>query len=213
MAAVVGLVTGTVPDLAAARGPSAQVPASTTSSEFCAESDLPPHTGFQVGPACVSTPGGELGAAVDNPTLLIVDAPERVRAGQPIVIRVSTRNLVRDQFAPAATGGYYRDPSVLNEDGLVRGHFHTGCRMLGDADEAPEPVRSEVFVATEDGRGGADPDTVTVRLPGLKAAGEAQCSSWAGDASHRVPMMVFANQIPAVDSVRVQVIGGRSHRR
>jgi hypothetical protein len=62
-------------------------------------------------------------------------------------------------------------------------------------------------VATVDGAGGATPDTVTVRIPGLPAAGEAQCATWAGDGSHRMPMMAFANQVPAFDAVRITVRG------
>jgi hypothetical protein len=34
-----------------------------------------------------------------------------------------------------------------------------------------------------------------------------QCASWAGDGSHRTPMMSFANQIPAFDSVRINIGG------
>ncbi|MGY1641001.1 hypothetical protein ACI782_07660 [Geodermatophilus sp. SYSU D00703] len=171
----------------------------------CDDSDLPAHDGNQAGPACVSTLFGEVGAAEDNPQLLITDAPDEVTVGQPFTLQVSTRNLVRDRFLPAAQGGYYLESSTLDENGIVRGHFHTACRVLGDADVAPEPVRQDVFVATEDGGGGATPDTVTVEIPGLAAAGQAQCTAWAGDGSHRIPMMVFANQMPAVDSVRIQV--------
>jgi hypothetical protein len=171
----------------------------------CEDSDLQPHDGNQIGPACVSTPFGEVGAPEDNPQLLITDAPEEVTVDQPFTIQVSTRNLVRDRFLPAAQGGYYLESSTLDGNGIVRGHFHTACRVLGDADVAPEPVRQDVFVATEDGDGGATPDTVTVQIPGLPAAGQAQCTAWAGDGSHRIPMMVFANQMPAVDSVRIQV--------
>ncbi|MGY1634366.1 hypothetical protein ACI784_21925 [Geodermatophilus sp. SYSU D01186] len=174
-------------------------------AQGCEDSDLPPHDGNQVGPACVPTPFGEVGAAEDNPQLLITDAPGEVAVGQPFAIEVSTRNLVRDRFLPAAEGGYYLESSTLDANGLVRGHFHTACRVLGDTGEAPQPERQAVFVATEDGGGGATPDTVTVQIPGLLTAGEAQCSAWAGDGSHRIPMMVFANQMPAVDSVRIRV--------
>jgi hypothetical protein len=173
----------------------------------CEDSKLPPHTGFEIGPACVATPFGEVGAAEDNPQLLITEAPDEVTVGRPFTIKVSTRNLVRDRFLPAAQGGYYVEPSTLNEDGLVRGHFHTACRVLGNIDQAPEPERQAVFVATEDGGGGTAPDTVTVKIPGLPAAGEIQCAAWAGDGSHRMPMMQFANQIPAFDAVRITVKG------
>jgi hypothetical protein len=176
-------------------------------SRTCEDSDLPPHDGNQIGPACVSTEFGEVPAAEDVPQLLITDAPDEVAVGQAFTIEVSTRNLVRDRFLAAAQGGYYLERSILDENGLVRGHFHTACRVLDNTDQAPQPDRQDVFVATEDGAGGATPDTVTVQIPGLSAAGEAQCTTWAGDGSHRIPMQVFANQIPAVDSVRIQVSG------
>ena len=197
--------TGTGAATAGQAGQAGQ--AGEATADVCAQSDLPAHTGFQVGPACVSTPFGELGAPEDNPQLLITEAPEEVAVGQAFTLEVSTRNLVRDRFLPAAEGGYYVEPSTLTEDGLVRGHVHTACRVLGDTDTAPRPERQAVFVATEDGGGGARPDTVTVRIPGLPAAGEAQCATWAGDGSHRMPMMVFANQVPAFDAVRITVRG------
>jgi hypothetical protein len=49
---------------------------------------------------------------------------------------------------------------------------------------------------------------VKVNVTGLKSAGTAQCASWAGDGSHRIPMMERANQTPAFDSVRINVVGG-----
>ncbi len=192
---------GTAASAAEAGAPAAVEPL----TEGCQDSDLPAHTGFQIGPACVDTAFGEVAAAEDNPQLLIVEAPDEVTVGQAFTIKVSTRNLVRDRFLPAAEGGYYLEPSTLNGDGLVRGHFHTACRVLGNSGQAPEPARQAVFVATEDGGGGTAPDTVTVTIPGLTAAGQAQCATWAGDASHRMPMMQFANQIPAFDAVRITV--------
>lgn len=172
----------------------------------CSASDFPPHTGFQEGRRCVSTAFGEVGAAAKNPTLLIVDAPERVSPNQPFTITVSTRNLVRDRFLPAAQGGYYLESSFLNEQGIQRGHFHTACRMLESTrvapNAAPEPA---FFLATEDGGGGAAPDRVEVEVTGLPERGIAQCAVWAGDGSHRTPMMERANQIPAFDSVRIEV--------
>jgi hypothetical protein len=140
--------------------------------------------------------------------LLIVEAPSQVLAGQPFTIQVSTRNLVRDRFLAAAQGGYFKETSLLNDDGLVRGHFHTACRMLESFDEAPvpEPVPA-FFVATEDRKGGAEPDVVDVNVSGLPDVGIAQCSVWAGDGSHRIPMMQRANQTPAIDTVRIAVQG------
>ena len=126
---------------------------------------------------------------------------------------MSTRNLVRDRFLGAAAGGYYLEASFLNDDGLQRGHFHTACRMLSNSDapptEAPAAERSPFFLATQDGGGSAAPDSVTIEVPGDKTqqTGIMQCASWAGDGSHRTPMMSFANQIPAFDSVRINIGG------
>lgn len=174
-------------------------------------SDLDIHSGFQSEEAvCVATEFGEQSAFEDNPTLLIVEAPARVRVGQDIVLKVSTRNLVRDRFLAAGEGGYYFESAFLSEDGLTRGHFHTGCRMLEDGDEAPEPARLDAdgtnrFIATEDGKGSDDPDIVTITIEAFVETGVVQCASWAGDSSHRMPMTSFANMVPAFDVVRIEV--------
>jgi hypothetical protein len=171
----------------------------------CGESQLAAHDGFQLGDRCVSTEFGEVGVAENNPSLLIVSAPRSVEAGQPFTLRVSTRNLIRDRFLAAGQGGYYVESSVL-QDGITRGHFHTACRLLGSTRQAPEPAPVPAFfVATEDRQGGRAPDTVAIQVPGLPEAGTAQCASWAGDGSHRIPMMQRANQTPAFDAVRIQV--------
>ncbi|GLY04523.1 hypothetical protein [Actinoplanes sp. NBRC 101535] len=171
----------------------------------CDTSQLPPHDGFQNGNRCVSTEFGEVGAAANNPTLLITKAPTQVRRNQAFTIQVSTRNLIRDRFLAAGQGGYYVESSVL-QGGLVRGHFHTACRILDSTRQAPAPDPVPAFfVATEDSKGGAQADTVNIQVPGLAQAGTFQCSSWAGDGSHRIPMMERANQTPALDSVRVRV--------
>ncbi|WP_234359504.1 Pecanex-like protein 1 [Plantactinospora sp. BC1] len=172
----------------------------------CSDSDLQTHDGFQNGPRCVGTAFGEVGAPEQNPSLLITQAPNSVRVNQQFTLQVSTRNLVRDRFLPAGQGGYYKESSFLTEEGLVRGHFHSACRMLGSSRSAPDPAPVPAFfVATEDGRGGARPDTVTVTVPGLTQRGTAQCAVWAGDGSHRIPMMTRANQVPAFDVVRITV--------
>ncbi|WSG35290.1 hypothetical protein OHB55_15315 [Micromonospora ureilytica] len=172
----------------------------------CDESRLQPHDGFQRGDRCVSTEFGEVGAAANNPSLLITQFPDQVGQNQPFTLRVSTRNLVRDRFLAAGQGGYYVESSLLNDQGLVRGHFHTACRMLDSLTAPPEPQEVPAFfVATEDGRGGAQADEVTIQIPGLAESGTAQCSVWAGDGSHRLPMMERANQTPAFDSVRIDV--------
>ena len=171
----------------------------------CSKSTLPPHTGFQIAPACVSTAFGEVAAQDKDPSLLITDAPTTVAASTPFTIKVSTRNLVRDRFLGAAAGGYYLESSVLTSGGIQRGHFHTACRILSSTSEAPDPAPVPAFfVATQDNGGGTTPDTVSVQVSGLPA-GNAQCTVWAGDGSHRVPMMQRANQTPAIDSVRITV--------
>ena len=172
----------------------------------CSRSDLAPHDGFQESPACVSTQMGEVAAEDELPSLLITAAPETVEVDESFRLEVSTRNLVRDRFLGAADGGYYLESSSLDDDGLQRGHFHTACRILSSTNEAPDSGRDpEFFLATQDNEGGAEPDTVTIEVPGIDTAGELQCTSWAGDGSHRTPMMTKANQTPAIDSVRITV--------
>jgi hypothetical protein len=172
----------------------------------CTNSQLDPHTGFEVAPACVDTSFGEVAAEENSPSLLITESPETVAVGEDFTISVSTRNLVRDRFLGAAAGGYYLESSFLNADGLQRGHFHTACRVLESAAEAPDAEPApEFFVATQDNGGGAAPDTVQIDVPGIDTAGTVQCASWAGDGSHRTPMMQRANQTPAFDAVRITV--------
>jgi hypothetical protein len=180
----------------------------------CSQSALPPHDGFQDAPACSSAVFGEISDLDKNPQLLIVDSPKKIYEGEDFTLKVSTRNLVRDRFLGAAAGGYYLETSLLNEDGLQRGHFHTACRVLASDDEAPAPSnKPEFFQATEDGGGGAEPDTVEIKVPGKNDDGSArftdgqlvQCTAWAGDGSHRIPMMEFAAETPAIDSVRLKV--------
>jgi hypothetical protein len=171
----------------------------------CSTSTLAPHTGFQDGDRCVSTEFGEVGVAANNPSLLITDSPKSVQVNTPFTLKVSTRNLIRDRFLAAGAGGYYVESSVL-ANGIERGHFHTACRMLSNTSEAPDPSPVPAFfVATEDKKGGATPDVVTIQVPGLPTTGTAQCASWAGDGSHRIPMMQRANQLPAFDSTRITV--------
>lgn len=172
----------------------------------CANSKLQPHDGFQAGNRCVSTAFGEVGTAENNPSLLITRFPNQVARNQPFTLRVTTRNLVRDRFLAAGQGGYYLESSLLNDQGLVRGHFHTACRMLNSTRQPPNPQDVPAFfVATEDGRGSAQPDDVLIQIPGLPQSGLAQCAVWAGDGSHRIPMMERANQTPAFDVVRIRV--------
>ena len=175
---------------------------------------LPAHTGFQDKKSqCVSTQMGAVAANDRLPSLLITAAPTAVDVGKSFELQVSTRNLIRDRFLGAAAGGYYLEASFLDpRSGLQRGHFHTACRMLGSTSEAPDSSPAPAFfLATQDKGGSAKPDTVTITVPGTATAkqGTMQCSSWAGDGSHRTPMMSFANQTPAFDSVRIN-IGGKA---
>src|SRR3954464_4040447 len=107
----------------------------TILANTCEDSTLEPHDGFQIGDRCVSTEFGEVGSAANNPSLLITRAPRQVNVNTPFTLQVSTRNLIRDRFLAAGKGGYYVESSVL-QGGLVRGHFHTACRMLPNTNEA-----------------------------------------------------------------------------
>ncbi|MDQ7903096.1 hypothetical protein RB614_01000 [Phytohabitans sp. ZYX-F-186] len=195
------------PNQPATGAPTTAPPPLDFGPDECSEGNgLDIHDGFQNGNRCVDTEMGEVANADQNPTLLIVSAPQSVRVNQPFTIRVSTRNLIRDRFLPAGQGGYYVDMSILNDQNLVRGHFHSACRQLDSTRVAPDPAPVPAFfVATEDNGGGAAPDVIEIRVPGLANRGIFQCASWAGDASHRIPMMQRANQIPAFDAVRVIV--------
>ncbi|MPZ25285.1 MAG: Pecanex-like protein 1 [Micromonosporaceae bacterium] len=177
----------------------------------CTASDLPLHTGFQSEQAqCVNTQAGDVTAPDNNPSLLITDFPDWVEVDQPFTLTVSTRNLLRDRFLGAGDGGYYLEASYLTEDGIQRGHFHTGCVNLQDGQVAPTPatlIEPQFFAAVEDGGGGggAGADAVSVEIPGLTAPGLYRCTVWAGDGSHRIPMMSFAREQPPVDAVRITV--------
>ncbi|WP_226352741.1 hypothetical protein [Pseudonocardia sp. ICBG601] len=150
----------------------------------CSGSRLTAHDGFQKAPRCVSTAFGEVADAGRSPSLLITQAPTKVRPGEAFRLTVSTRNLVRDRFLPAAQGGYYAEASLLNGQGLQRGHFHTACRILPDPGEAPDSAPDPLFfLATEDGGGGARPDSVTIDVPG--SSRPASCSARRGPATGR----------------------------
>jgi hypothetical protein len=179
--------------------------------------DLNAHTGFQVaGATCVSTQMGAVAPETQLPSLLITNSPRRVGVNQPFKLVVSTRNLVRDRFLGANAGGYYLESSFLNGEDLQRGHFHTACRMLSSLKQAPDSAPAPAFfLATQDNGGSKGADSVTIDVPAsaTKTAGVMQCTSWAGDGSHRTPMMSRANQTPAIDSVRIFVSGrGRAEQ-
>lgn len=211
-------------DLAASKFVEGKVPTVTPLATNCDNSKLPTHNGFQESPACVKTEDGEVSAFDKNPTLAFVNPPDKIRSGRDFTLQVSTRNLVRDRFLGAAAGGYYLETSLLVQgganDGLTRGHYHLGCQVVSsngkDVKSAPIPSRSVFFKAVEDGKGGVAPDTTTVTVTGVdpltkkvlfQKGDTVQCAAWAGDGSHRTPMMTFANEIPAFDSVRLDVKG------
>jgi hypothetical protein len=149
---------------------------------------------------------GEVPALENNVTLLVTEAPSEVAANEPFQYTVSTRNIVRSQFPPAGLGGYYIDGSALNEEGLVQGHFHSGCRSVASFDEAPEPNQAaDFFIAVEDGGGGSTPDFVQIDVAEGLPAGQYLCAAWAGDGSHRVPMASFAQTFIASDTFRLTV--------
>jgi hypothetical protein len=174
--------------------------------QSCDNSSLTIHDGFQNGDRCVSVDRGEVPTADNSPSLIIVSAPRRVRVNQPFEIRIATRNLKRDFFLPAATGGYYATRSFLDENGILHGHVHTSIRPLTSTRVPPEAGAVPTFFkATEDGGGGREPDTFVVEVPGIATPGFYQIASWAGDASHGVPMAQRANQTPCFDAVRLFV--------
>jgi hypothetical protein len=172
----------------------------------CSESNLQAHGGFQDANRCVSTDHGEVGELAKNPTALIVEFPQGgVRVNTPFTITVSTQNIIRNRFLGAAVGGYYAEMDELNAQGFAQGHAHLGCRILQNTNEAPDPTRSDFFVALEDNAGSDSPDRIVVNVSGLPRAGIANCALWLGANSHRVPLMQFANSIPGFDAVRFQV--------
>jgi hypothetical protein len=174
----------------------------------CDNSTLPVHEGLQNGNLCVAVDRGEVPTAENAPSLLIVSAPQQIAVNTPFEIVISTRNVVRDFFKPAASGGYYANRSFLTEEGIIHGHVHTAIRPLLTTETAPDAAPVPVFFkATEDGLGGRDPDTFVVQVPGIATPGLYQIASWCGDASHGVPMAQRANQTPAFDAVRLIVTG------
>ena len=202
--------TAPAPDPSASSGATTPPPGAGLGvlTNNCDTSTLPLHDGFQKGDRCVTTEFGEVSSAANNTSLLITQAPRSVTVNTPFTLQVSTRNLIRDRFLAAGAGGYYVESSVL-ANGIERGHFHTACRMLPSLTEAPDPSPVPAFfVATEDKKGGAAPDVVTIQVPGMPTTGTAQCASWAGDGSHRIPMMERANETPAFDAVKITVRAG-----
>jgi hypothetical protein len=173
-------------------------------TDTCTDSQLPPHDGFERAPRCVATDAGEVPLA--TPAVLISQFPRLARAGQPFQVTLTTRNLVRDRFLKAAEGGYYREMSVLDGGGVVRGHLHVYVQALGDGATVPDADATplEFFRAVEDGGGGAGVSRVAVAVGGLTAGPKRLCVTM-GDGSHRVPLMRAAKLAAGIDCVRMFV--------
>ncbi|HEV8653530.1 MAG TPA: hypothetical protein VG276_30065 [Actinomycetes bacterium] len=180
----------------------AQPPATLATS--CSDSALPPHDGFEQAPRCVATDAGEVPTA--TPAVLLARFPRQPRAGQPFQVTISTRNLVRDRFLKAAEGGYYREMSVLDPAGIVRGHLHLYVQALRDGASVPDADTTplEFFRAVEDGGGGAGLSRVSVSVNALTAGPKRLCVTM-GDGSHRVPLMRAAKLAAGIDCVRILV--------
>ena len=118
----------------------------------CKNSGLERHDGFQKAPRCVETAFGEVSSADKNPSLLITESPNRVKAGQKFTITVSTRNLVRDRFLGAAAGGYYLESSFLNEEGLQRGALPHRMPDAGEQRRRARPGAGPAGVRGHPGR-------------------------------------------------------------
>jgi hypothetical protein len=173
-------------------------------TDTCADSQLPPHDGFERAPRCVATDAGEVPVA--TPAVLISHFPRLARAGRPFQVTLSTRNLVRDRFLKAAEGGYYKEMSVLDQGGIVRGHLHVYVQGLTDGATVPDADATplEFFRAVEDGGGGAGVSRVAVAVGGLAAGPKRLCVTL-GDGSHRVPLMRAAKLAAGIDCVRMFV--------
>jgi hypothetical protein len=173
-------------------------------TDTCADSQLPPHDGFERAPRCVATDAGEVPLA--TPAVLISQFPRQARAGQQFQVTLTTRNLVRDRFLKAAEGGYYKEMSVLDGGGVVRGHLHVYVQALTDGATVPDADATplEFFQAVEDGGGGAGVSRVAVAVGGLTAGPKRLCVTM-GDGSHRVPLMRAAKLAAGIDCVRMFV--------
>jgi len=196
--------TAGAPATTAQAGPTTTATPPAILTNTCTDSALPPHDGFEQAPRCVATDAGEVPTA--TPAVLLARFPRIVRAGQPFQVTLSTRNLVRDRFLKAAEGGYYREMSVLDPGGVVRGHLHLYVQALTDGASVPDADATplEFFRAVEDGGGGAGLSRVSVSVAGLTAGPKRLCVTM-GDGSHRVPLMRAAKLAAGIDCVRIRV--------
>ncbi len=172
-------------------------------SKSCDDSPLTTNDGFQKGNTCVAVDSGEV--SDKTPAVLITSAPEQVAAGQDFQVSISSKNVVRDRFLAAATGGYYAERSVLNPQGIQRGHSHVWVQDIGDGQSAPnaDAAPLDFFKAVEDNGNGDFSLTIT----GLNAGNKKLCVNDA-DGSHRTAMTKAAKLAMPYDCVRLTVTGG-----
>src|SRR6266508_1633752 len=172
-------------------------------SKDCGDSPLTVNDGFQKGNTCVAVDSGEV--SDKTPAVLITDAPEEVAAGQDFQVAISSKNVVRDRFLAAATGGYYAERSVLNPNGVQRGHSHVWVQDIGDGQSAPnaDAAPLDFFKAVEDNGDG----DFTLTITGLTAGNKKLCVNDA-DGSHRTAMTKAAKLAMPYDCVRLTVTGG-----
>jgi hypothetical protein len=169
-------------------------------SRSCDDSPLATNDGFQKGNTCVAVDSGEV--SDKTPAVLITRAPERVAAGRDFQVAISSRNVVRDRFLAAATGGYYAERSVLNPQGVQRGHSHVWVQDIGSGASAPDADAAplDFFKAVEDNGDGDFTLTITGLTPGNKKL----CVNDA-DGSHRTAMTKAAKLAMPYDCVRLTV--------
>ena len=173
-------------------------------SKDCGDSPLTVNDGFQKGNTCVAVDSGEV--SDKTPAVLITRAPRRVASGVDFQISISSRNVVRDRFLAAATGGYYAERSVLNPQGIQRGHSHVWVQDIGSGRTAPDADAAplDFFKAVEDNGDGDFTLTITALNPGNKKL----CVNDA-DGSHRTAMTKAAKLAMPYDCVRLFVFQGR----
>jgi hypothetical protein len=208
VAIVTGILLGLLGAVSAQEAGKANDPATADGlaplSRSCDDSPLATNDGFQKGNTCVAVDSGEV--SDKTPTVLITRAPRAVAAGQDFQVRISSRNVVRDRFLAAATGGYYAERSVLNPQGIQRGHSHVWVQDIGSGRTAPDAdvAPLDFFKAVEDNGDG----DFTLTITGLSPGNKKLCVNDA-DGSHRTAMTRAAKLAMPYDCVRLFVFQGR----